>query len=185
MNNQDLRVIKTKKNIIDSFIVLLNEKPFSKITIQDILDRALINRATFYRHYLDKYDLAQQLNQQLIEQIKQLLDARYHQTSNKINLFETVNQQLNIFAQHRTLFLALLTIQTEEINLKQDLLTTIEKDYYKTISSQNQSHQALKAKLFASIILTVLIDMVETQQILTLEEIKLLMENLLDDFKQK
>ncbi len=30
------------------------------MTVQDIADRAMVNRATFYRHYLDKYDLLDQ-----------------------------------------------------------------------------------------------------------------------------
>lgn len=48
MNQQDLRVIKTKKNIEESFLRLLEKKSFSEITVQNILDEALINRSTFY-----------------------------------------------------------------------------------------------------------------------------------------
>jgi hypothetical protein len=32
-------------------------KGFAALTVQDIADRAMVNRATFYRHYLDKHDL--------------------------------------------------------------------------------------------------------------------------------
>lgn len=42
MNENDLRVIKTKRNIEESFIYLLGQKDFYKITVQDILDKALI-----------------------------------------------------------------------------------------------------------------------------------------------
>ena len=62
MNQQDLRVIKTKKNIEESFLRLLEKKSFSEITVQNILDEALINRSTFYKHYSDKYDLARLLS---------------------------------------------------------------------------------------------------------------------------
>ena len=43
----------TKKLIRDSFIKLLNEKPFSKITVRDIVDDCGVNRNTFYYYYQD------------------------------------------------------------------------------------------------------------------------------------
>lgn len=43
----------TKKAIADSFLQLLDEKPFHKITVKDIVERCGINRNTFYYHYPD------------------------------------------------------------------------------------------------------------------------------------
>lgn len=53
----DLRIIRTRKAIVDSFIELLEKKEFNNIKISDITSGAMINRATFYHHFLDKYDL--------------------------------------------------------------------------------------------------------------------------------
>ena len=47
----------TKQIIRDSFIRLLNEKPFSKITVRDIVDDCGINRNSFYYHYQDIYSV--------------------------------------------------------------------------------------------------------------------------------
>jgi AcrR family transcriptional regulator len=58
--SQDLRVRRTRKLIQQAFIELTVEQGFSTITVQDIADRAMVNRSTFYRHYLDKYDLLNQ-----------------------------------------------------------------------------------------------------------------------------
>jgi AcrR family transcriptional regulator len=55
--SEDLRVRRTRKLIQQAFRELTVEKGFSTITVQDIADRAMVNRSTFYRHYLDKYDL--------------------------------------------------------------------------------------------------------------------------------
>lgn len=44
---------RTKDAIIDAFWQLLEEKPYSKITVKDIVDRCQINRNTFYYHYHD------------------------------------------------------------------------------------------------------------------------------------
>lgn len=43
----------TKKAIRDSFVKLLNEKPFSQITIRDIVDDCGVNRNTFYYYFQD------------------------------------------------------------------------------------------------------------------------------------
>lgn len=53
----DPRVRRTRKLLIDAFVSLQAEKVFDDITIQDIATRATVNRATFYAHFQDKYDL--------------------------------------------------------------------------------------------------------------------------------
>lgn len=53
----DPRVLRTRKLLIDAFVSLQAEKVFDDITIQDIATRATVNRATFYAHFQDKYDL--------------------------------------------------------------------------------------------------------------------------------
>ena len=52
---EDLRVKKTKKALNESFVALLNEKSFDDITVNELCDRAGIRRATFYKHYADKF----------------------------------------------------------------------------------------------------------------------------------
>ena len=53
----DLRIRRTHKFLQEAMIALITEKGFDAITVGDIAERAMINRATFYRHYQDKYDL--------------------------------------------------------------------------------------------------------------------------------
>ena len=55
-NKEDLRVRKTKKALFDAFMKLLHDKPFDEITVNELCDEAGIRRATFYKHYSDKYD---------------------------------------------------------------------------------------------------------------------------------
>lgn len=49
---------------------LMTEKDFQSITVQDIADRAMVNRTTFYDHFVDKYAL---LEYAIREQFKQTL----------------------------------------------------------------------------------------------------------------
>lgn len=53
----DPRVLRTRKLIDEAFLAVLNDKGFEELSVQDVADRAGINRATFYAHYGDKYDL--------------------------------------------------------------------------------------------------------------------------------
>lgn len=55
--NEDLRRIKTKKALYKAMFSLLKSFNFKKITIKGICEEALISRAAFYTHYIDKYDL--------------------------------------------------------------------------------------------------------------------------------
>jgi len=63
----DRRVLKTKRAIKETFLDLMYEKGFESITIQQIIDGALINRSTFYAHYRDKYDLRDKIENELID----------------------------------------------------------------------------------------------------------------------
>ena len=64
---EDKRVTKTKKNVKDSFIKLLTEKPFDDITVTELCEAAGMSRITFYTHYSDKYELTESLFQELMQ----------------------------------------------------------------------------------------------------------------------
>lgn len=53
----DPRVKRTRQLIQQAFMDLLHEKSFQSLTVQDIAEKATINRATFYAHFVDKYAL--------------------------------------------------------------------------------------------------------------------------------
>ncbi|MEO0596467.1 MAG: TetR/AcrR family transcriptional regulator [Chloroflexota bacterium] len=57
----DPRVRRTRKLLKQAFVELMHEKGFNAMTVQDIADRADINRTTFYDHYEDKFALHDQM----------------------------------------------------------------------------------------------------------------------------
>lgn len=59
MNENDLRVIKTKESIENAFLSLLQKKPAEKISVVELAREARINKGTFYLHYSDIRDLYQ------------------------------------------------------------------------------------------------------------------------------
>lgn len=58
---EDPRILRTRKLIMDSFIELSSKKEFKDITVKDITTEAMINRATFYYHFKDIYDLLEKV----------------------------------------------------------------------------------------------------------------------------
>jgi len=63
----DPRIERTDKALQDALIELTAERGFDTITVGDIAKRAKVNRATFYRHYQDKFDLVERIFQEAIE----------------------------------------------------------------------------------------------------------------------
>ena len=53
----DLRIQKTYMALTNSFMALLGEKNFEDITVNEICEKAMIRRATFYKHFGDKSEL--------------------------------------------------------------------------------------------------------------------------------
>lgn len=69
---------RTRNAIIASFEQLLDEKPFNKITVKEIVERCQINRNTFYYHFRDIPSL---LRQVLEQKADELIDTRYEPQS--------------------------------------------------------------------------------------------------------
>lgn len=67
----DPRVRRTRQLLQEALNALLLEKPLESITVRDIAGRATVNRATFYLHYVDKYDLVWQALREIVEAFNQ------------------------------------------------------------------------------------------------------------------
>ncbi|MGE7762546.1 TetR/AcrR family transcriptional regulator C-terminal domain-containing protein [Peribacillus sp. NPDC097895] len=68
-------VQKTKAQIQYHFIALVEEEGFTQVSVKKIAERANINRGTFYVHYVDKYELMDHLQQQLLNELQARITA--------------------------------------------------------------------------------------------------------------
>lgn len=71
----DRRVERTRKLLQDALIAMMIEKGYDATTVQDIIDRANVGRATFYAHFADKETL---LTSRL-EDLRKVLSQRQRQ----------------------------------------------------------------------------------------------------------
>ena len=93
----DPRVKRTRGLILQAFSELLAEKGFESISVQDVTDRAEINRATFYAHFIDKYELLDRwISQIFLQDIeKRTLNACHYTPENLKNLILAVCEFLS------------------------------------------------------------------------------------------
>ncbi|MBX9096484.1 TetR/AcrR family transcriptional regulator [Streptococcus gordonii] len=75
---------ETEKRIEASLLQLMKEHTFETISIRQLIDLAEVNRSTFYRHYLDKYDLLEKIENRLLDD----LQAYYQEALDSACLFK-------------------------------------------------------------------------------------------------
>ncbi|MBM4761404.1 TetR/AcrR family transcriptional regulator [Bacillus sp. B15-48] len=153
-SNRGLRTADIQK----SFLQLLKEKPFMKVSVRDITTIAAINRGTFYLHYQDKYDLLHQMEENLLRGLELhlqrlkpdvlLLEAekgqistlavevfRYIQTN--AELFQVLLGENNHFGFHKRLKLFFVNHFGEKMIQNKTFFQglTIRKDYFSSFAT--------------------------------------------------
>jgi AcrR family transcriptional regulator len=93
----DPRAKRTRSLILQAFGALLAEKGFEGISVQDVTDKAEINRATFYKHFVDKYALLDYTIKELFKKEieKRTLDACHYTPENLRSLILAVCEFLS------------------------------------------------------------------------------------------
>lgn len=135
---------------------LLMEKDFHKITIQDVLERALINRSTFYKHYTDKYQLAESLCGEILETLKSgVIDRLDCDTVD--DALKVVKPLYQVLEDRSEEILALFTIHTDSIHLYEDISDFLQKSFYESQKLKNKKSPEILdylSNLYASLVLT-------------------------------
>lgn len=110
MNNQypDLRVVKTRQNVRYALLELMKEKPFSKITVTDISNRAQINRKTFYRHYSSPDEVIAEIEDEILAGFGEIMKKT------GLDLGAAVRYFANLVREYREI-LSVMIRQTPEL----------------------------------------------------------------------
>jgi AcrR family transcriptional regulator len=103
-DTDDLRARRTRKTLQQALIDLTIEKGFVDVTVRDIAERAMVNRSTFYRYYLDKYELLEQFMEDVyrltaVEDEQAVTDQRppYRSSTGLINMLNNVQQHADFY----------------------------------------------------------------------------------------
>lgn len=172
MNENDLRVIKTEQHIEQAFLQLLCQKPYRSITVQDILESAVINRSTFYRHYASKDALAEKMVADFYEPYENFLKTRFS-LPNKECLPEFLERFTDFIASQRHKILALWQIKTATIHLYDDMYEVIKTQYISN-ATQRQSGGNLdfQGHMYASLMLGMMSEILKKNYDFSIDEIR-------------
>lgn len=114
----DRRVKYTKKIIKDTFLELLAEKDITKITVSEICKIADINRATFYRYYLDVFNLLDSIKDEFVDELKK---AYQPSQDEKKSIYSFSTAMLNVFVKNKEL-VKILFNTNNNLNFLNDVL---------------------------------------------------------------
>lgn len=107
MNDKvDLRIIKTHNKLTAALSEMMNEMPFDDITVFDLCERANIRRATFYKHYKDKYDFLRGVTTRIIDEISQSLFSSEYDLSSPVVYFTSFVNEIIVYFEKRPVILS-------------------------------------------------------------------------------
>lgn len=70
----DRRIKKTQKLLKQTLTTLMEQKELRTITVRELTDLANINRGTFYLHYLDIYDMIDQFEDEIVQDLLEIVE---------------------------------------------------------------------------------------------------------------
>lgn len=136
----DLRIQKTYMALTSTFYELLEEKRFEDITVNELCDRAMVRRATFYKHFGDKYEfftfIIREIQGEFDKEITGSLDTDmpidfYITIVHRVIIFLTERERLIQSVLKSECFPSLLRILSEQVefDILQKLKENAEKGY--------------------------------------------------------
>lgn len=131
----DRRVKRTEKLIFDALIQCTTQKGFAATTVSDITEAAGINRATFYRHYTDKFSLLNQYAKHIYEKLRTKNDETNKKTDHSVpvslvNILEHIREN--------ALFYRVMLGKNGDQDFSENIRTFIRKRIYHSLPANLQ-----------------------------------------------
>ena len=107
---------RTDRDITNALLKVMERKSLEKISVQDILDEAMINRSTFYQHFPDKYAILERMQEKYIAGMTERIDEI---TRNGEMDLDRINEVLCVYlAQNRSQMRQILAVRSENLDLQ-------------------------------------------------------------------
>jgi AcrR family transcriptional regulator len=154
---------KTRQCIMNSLVILMEDKDFSKIATVDIISKSDVSKSTFYKYFFDKYNLVNQMLDDFMEQLKLIFKRAYESRSIK-NFYYDFSQYLNHnYERIRCIF----KTRDDNIDLKQKFQDLVRQEYL-TLNCDRE----FDADYFALTFQWSLDYLIHQERFITMEDIK-------------
>ena len=142
VTNQNTQYLRTHQAIVHAFIRLMKKTSFEKMTVQDILDETPVTRATFYRHFKDKYEVAEFLFEEYKKTEQDLIETmKYHEKEAYGEIIQSALQQ------KRDEIETLSKIHTDTVDFSGYLQKRYEENY---LRETEKTYAPIEARIYAS-----------------------------------
>lgn len=147
---------RTDRDITNALLTLMDRKSFEKITIQDILEEALINRSTFYQHFPDKYAILERLQDRFMQGIVQHVETIL--ADEQPDLVKVNVAMLGYFADKTDELKKLYSVRSETLDLE-GRMRTLMKEY---LLKSSDTLSPLSAEILSGVMLRYLLDKIQS-----------------------
>ena len=138
---------RTRSDIFDAILRLLDRKTIDKISISDIASEAKINRATFYLHFTDKFDALEHLSDIYIAPLREILSTIYNFTK-RVPLEQMDHMFETFYKENGPILRKLLGIQSPYFVLRQRISNL----FLNYISESSRTFSELEQQMMSGLI---------------------------------
>lgn len=152
----NIQYLRTDRAIQSALLSLLGKKSFEKITVQDILDETPVSRATFYKHFHDKYEIVEKIQDEVLNTHRELRDSL---TQASPEQFPALVERFSL--RYKEISQLLMKVKTERVNLPIALVQESEAHYLATSDSPTRD---LEAKIYAAATTAMMVALLDDKQ---------------------
>ncbi|MDO4647696.1 MAG: TetR/AcrR family transcriptional regulator [Eubacteriales bacterium] len=157
----DKRIIKTKKNIRDTYLSMLADSSIKKISISELTRRANIDRKTFYLHYDTLDDILRELGKEQMNDIVHALEEKgfFDHPLDVVPLIQILN---DVLSQDIVLFEKIARNPNDQFfwNSLEDILikTIIDEHNHQFLTPTSRNQLIVYARYFAHGFISIYLD---------------------------
>ena len=159
----NIQYLRTDRAIQSALLSLLGKKPFEKITVQDILDETPVSRATFYKHFHDKFEIVERIQDEILHTHTELRNALSQATPDQ---YPALVERFSL--RYREISQLLMKVQTERVNLPMALVEEA-RNYYLGIT--DSPTRELEARIYAAATTSMMVALLDEKEDYPLDKV--------------
>lgn len=179
---EDMRVIKTKKNLYDGLLKIMKDKTFEEIKVTDICRISSTNRSTFYDHFNDKYELLSSLIKDLENNLVTKLKTNTNIETPKDFYIKMIELLLEHISENISIYFSIIKINGNSV-ASDMMFDTLVKDVKNHIEDNSNYTKIIPSEIitvfYVSAVIKVCIKYISNPNKYTKEEILFYLKQLI------